>query len=51
MPNYRIDDPVRLVADALFARKELKWKPIFSSLDIIIKHAWLWEEKLAELMN
>ena len=42
----RAGDPARLVADAALARKELKWKPKFSSLEDIIKHAWLWEEKL-----
>ena len=44
--DRRIGDPARLVADAELARKELSWKPTFSSLDTIIKHAWLWEEKL-----
>ena len=42
----RAGDPARLVADASLARKELNWKPEFSSLESIIKHAWLWEEKL-----
>lgn len=42
----RAGDPARLVADASLARQELKWKPVFSSLDKIIEHAWLWEEKL-----
>jgi len=43
----RVGDPARLVADAGLARKELNWKPAFSSLESIIKHAWLWEEKLS----
>lgn len=42
----RVGDPARLVADASLARKELNWKPEFSSLEVIIKHAWLWENKL-----
>lgn len=47
----RTGDPARLVADASFARKELSWVPVFSSLDVIIKHAWLWEEKLGVLKS
>ena len=43
MADARIGDPARLVADASLARKELNWKPQFSSLDKIIQHAWLWE--------
>ncbi len=42
----RVGDPARLVADASLARKELKWKPAYASLEHIIRHAWLWEEKL-----
>ena len=45
----RAGDPARLVADASFARKELKWEPVFSSLDKIIEHAWLWEQKLVTM--
>lgn len=45
----RAGDPARLVADASLARKELKWEPAFSSLETIIKHAWLWEQKLASI--
>ena len=45
----RVGDPARLVADAELAKKELNWKPAFSSLETIIRHAWLWEEKLASL--
>jgi len=42
----RSGDPARLVADAALVRQELIWKPAFSSLETIIEHAWLWEEKL-----
>ena len=42
----RVGDPARLVADAELAKKELNWEPAFASLETIIKHAWLWEEKL-----
>ena len=45
----RIGDPARLVADAALARKSLNWNPAFSSLETIVKHAWLWEEKLGAL--
>ena len=45
----RTGDPARLVADASLARKELKWEPVFSSLDKIIEHAWLWEQKLVTM--
>ena len=44
--DTRVGDPARLVADATLARKELRWKPEFSSLEKIIEHAWLWEQKL-----
>lgn len=47
----RIGDPARLVADAALARKELNWKPEFSSLEKIIEHAWLWELKLCIMKN
>ena len=45
----RVGDPARLVADAELARKELNWEPAFASLETIIKHAWLWEEKFGVL--
>ena len=45
----RVGDPARLVADASLARKQLNWNPAFSSLETIISHAWLWEEKLGVL--
>lgn len=47
----RVGDPARLVADAALARKELSWEPAFSSLESIIKHAWLWEGKLGALYS
>lgn len=45
----RIGDPAQLVADAELAKKELNWEPSFSSLETIIKHAWLWEEKFGQM--
>jgi len=47
--DARAGDPARLVADASLARKKLNWNPAFSSLETIIKHAWLWEERLGSL--
>ena len=44
----RVGDPARLVADASLARKKLNWEPLFSSLETIVEHAWLWEKKLSE---
>jgi UDP-glucose 4-epimerase len=39
----RSGDPAMLVADATLAREELGWKPIYSDLHTIIRHAWQWE--------
>ncbi len=39
----RPGDPAVLVADAKKAQQKLKWKPQFSQLETIIKHAWQWE--------
>jgi len=41
----RPGDPARLVADAHLAQSQLGWFPKYSSLEIIILHAWLWENK------
>ena len=41
----RPGDPARLVADAVRARKDLGWRPRFGDLDVIVRHAWQWEEK------
>ena len=49
LAEARTGDPARLVADASLARKELNWQPAFSSLETIIRHAWLWEEKLGSI--
>ena len=42
----RAGDPARLVADSTLARKSLNWQPVYSSLETIIEHAWLWEKRL-----
>lgn len=41
----RAGDPARLVADAGRARSELGWNPGLADLDVIISHAWAWEQK------
>ena len=46
--NYgerREGDPSVLIADARRAMQELSWRPQISSLDEIIKTAWLWHSK------
>jgi len=42
----RAGDPAVLVADAEEAKQKLGWKPEFSDLEMIISHAWAWEQKL-----
>jgi UDP-glucose 4-epimerase len=41
----RDGDPARLVADASCARELLRWKPRYSDLETIVRHAWQWEQK------
>jgi len=41
----REGDPARLVADASQARKELGWNPRYSELEMIVSHAWQWEQR------
>ncbi|WP_196800057.1 GDP-mannose 4,6-dehydratase [Thioalkalivibrio sp. ALJT] len=45
--SRRPGDPPQLVADATLARRELGWQPQYADLEIIIRHAWAWEKKLA----
>jgi UDP-glucose 4-epimerase len=42
--SRRDGDPAVLVADSSLARKVLGWKPIHSDLDVIVGHAWRWEQ-------
>ena len=42
--NRRIGDPDILIADSSRAEKILNWKPIYSSLDEIVSHAWDFEK-------
>lgn len=43
----RAGDPARLVADATRAHTELGWRPRYQDLDIIIRHAWSWEQRFS----
>lgn len=45
----RPGDPAILVADASKAKQILGWKPEFSDLETIVRHAWAWEKTLANL--
>ncbi len=42
----RAGDPARLVANAGRAKAVLGWNPQFSDLDVIVGHAWQWEQEL-----
>jgi len=43
----RAGDPPILVADSQDAKNILGWRPQYSDLATIIKHAWAWERKFA----
>lgn len=43
----REGDPARLVADATRAKNVLKWCSNYPELKDMIKHAWVWERKIA----
>jgi UDP-glucose 4-epimerase len=40
-------DAAKLVADSGLARTELGWQPRFDELATIIRHAWAWEQRVA----
>lgn len=42
----RAGDPAELIAETTNIRNTLKWVPEFDNLDLIIKHALAWEQKL-----
>jgi len=42
----REGDPARLVADASLARKNLGWTPRYGELEMIVRHAWQWEQRM-----
>jgi UDP-glucose 4-epimerase len=43
--SRRAGDPACLVADASLAQKILGWQPRFAELEVIVRHAWQWEQK------
>ncbi|MEN8134423.1 MAG: UDP-glucose 4-epimerase GalE [Thermodesulfobacteriota bacterium] len=43
----RPGDPAVLVADSSRAKQELGWSPEYQELEVIIEHAWKWEQKMA----
>lgn len=45
----RAGDPDVLVASAELAKQELGWWPEYPQLEVIIEHAWAWEQKHGEL--
>lgn len=47
----RAGDPAKLVASSEKAMKELKWKPKYGSLELIIETAWKWHKENPEGYN
>ncbi len=45
--DRRAGDPAKLVADSTRAKAGLGWQPQFADLDVIVEHAWQWEQVLA----
>jgi UDP-glucose 4-epimerase len=43
--SRRDGDPERLIADSTLASAELGWIPEYADLNVIIAHAWNWEQK------
>ncbi len=43
----REGDPARLVADSRLIRERLGWKPEYADIDVMVRHAWQWEQKQA----
>lgn len=41
----REGDPARLIANAKLAIQELGWRPQYADLQVIIRHAWCWENR------
>jgi UDP-arabinose 4-epimerase len=41
----RPGDPPCLVADSSLARAELGWKPVYSDLEVQVRHAWQWVQR------
>jgi UDP-glucose 4-epimerase len=49
MADRRAGDPAELVASSKLIRDELGWTPEYDDLDLNVKHALAWEEKLNSL--
>ena len=47
--DRRPGDPAVLVADSSLATQELGWVPKYPELDVIVEHAWAWEQLLAAM--
>ena len=45
----RAGDPATLLADAAKAKSELDWQSEYDDLEVIVRHAWEWEKKLANI--
>jgi UDP-glucose 4-epimerase len=41
----RLGDPDAIYADNVKAKKVLHWRPLYVSIDEIVKTAWVWEQK------
>lgn len=44
LTGRRPGDPAKLVGGSQKAQSVLGWKPIYSDIDTIVKHAWAWHE-------
>jgi UDP-glucose 4-epimerase len=40
----RAGDPARLVADSGLFRQQLGWRPRYPEIDVIVRHAWQFEQ-------
>lgn len=47
----RDGDPAALISDATKAREALGWQPHIAGLDMIIRHAWAWHQRIPSLMH
>lgn len=45
LTERRAGDPAKLVGSSKKAQEVLGWKPIYSDIDVIVKHAWKWHER------
>lgn len=44
----RAGDPARLVANSSLAQRNLGWNPMLSELEVILAHAWRWEQRMSQ---